>query len=112
MLSRHEFKMCTECGVFIPDFSDMFCSTCGKKLEYVDVSSVDTLKMWLLSLEENDYDADSEFGSDDSGDFDEIDQKFEDEHVCYIGEDCSNSECIDCVDNFGDSGDSGNSGSD
>jgi hypothetical protein len=106
------FKMCIECGVFVHDFSNMFCS-CGKKLDYVNVSDVDELKLFLnhLSLNDHpkpikpveypmDYDSDSD-GSGDSGDFDEIGYHLkngysQDDHVCNIGEDCSNPDCIDC----------------
>ncbi len=75
LFNENIFKMCTECGVFVHDFSVMFC-TCGRKVEYVDVSGADAMK-WFNLLSK-----DSELLTDD--------------HVCDIGEDCSNPDCIDC----------------
>jgi len=46
------FKMCTECGVFTHDFSQLFCD-CGHKLDYVNVSDIDTLKKWLSEESKN-----------------------------------------------------------
>jgi hypothetical protein len=93
------FKMCTDCGVFAHDFSDMFCK-CGLKLHYVDVSDIEALKNWLkfLSLDEPVL-YEPEMG--ELGELEPVDETLEpefleDTHLCYNGEDCSNPDCLDC----------------
>jgi hypothetical protein len=99
------FKMCTECGEFIHDFSDIFCDKCGFKLHYVDVSDIDTLKKWLISMNLDDIPKcdksgaqvhdelfDDELFDDELFDDELFDNKLLDEtHNCFNGTDC-----IDC----------------
>ena len=47
------FKMCTECGIFVDDFAELFCDKCKHKLHYVDVSDVEHLRKWLNHLDLN-----------------------------------------------------------
>jgi hypothetical protein len=91
------FKMCTKCGIFTHDFSDLYCDRCKDRLQYVDLSDVDAVKNWLEALSINDLPKNdladltesdltgSDFDSDES-DFDEY------KHNC--GDD--GYDCIDC----------------
>jgi hypothetical protein len=99
------FKMCTHCGVFAYDFAEFFCN-CGRKLDFVDVSDMDALRLWLNNLDLNDNDKkqklvesekiESESDNDDSSTDSNPLNMMDETHVCYNGEDCSNSDCIDC----------------
>jgi hypothetical protein len=46
------FKFCASCGVFVSDFSLIFCgcNDCGRKLEYLDVTNLESLKNWLTNF--------------------------------------------------------------
>jgi hypothetical protein len=70
--------MCTKCGVFAHDFAEFYCD-CGQKLDFIDVSDIDGLRIWLKHFEHLD------------------EHLMDDHHVCDIGEDCTNEDCIDCA---------------
>jgi hypothetical protein len=93
--------MCTHCGVFAFDFAEIFCD-CGRKFDYVDVSDVDTLRIWLKNLALSDS---KDHKSDRNSDCETIPEEYPEEsplvdelHKCHIGEDCTNDDCIDCSD--------------
>jgi len=109
MFNESVFKICSCCGVFAYDVSELFCD-CGRRFEYVNVSDMDSLRFWLdnLALNEKrakceakcvDYeeyasDFDSDYDSETGSDSDLL----EGEHICYTNDDCTNEDCIDCAD--------------
>lgn len=102
------FKMCTKCGVFVHDFSDIFCY-CGQKLVYVNVEDgVDGVNkhLSLLNLNkpvEKPVDKVMESCSDhEESESNPVDKPLEPSHICDINEDCSNPDCIDCCEKWGD----------
>jgi hypothetical protein len=98
------FKMCTKCGVFAHDFSEFYCD-CGQPLDYVDVSDIDSLRIWIKNLDLLDK-QEHIVEQDTIEEEDSIDNPnrlilMDEEHICYNGgdEECTNEDCIDCNDN-------------
>lgn len=46
LFNENIFKMCTVCGKFSHDISEIFCE-CGSKLSFVDISDPEILLKWL-----------------------------------------------------------------
>lgn len=94
------FKMCTSCGIFVDDFSELFCDKCNSKLQYVDVSDVEQLRKWLNDLDiiSKKSKVEDEESNDDGKVYPE-NVLVDEDHVCSHDDNGScGDDCIDCAD--------------